>query len=48
LRAGEGGAGDGVREGLGLGFGGGRGCEGCLGFGCVGGFGEEVDLLLFC
>lgn len=44
LRAGESGAGDCVREGFGLGFGGGGCCEGCLGFGCVGGLGEEVDL----
>lgn len=44
LGACEGGAGDGVVEGLGLGFGGGRGGEGGLGFGGVAGFGEEVDL----
>jgi hypothetical protein len=44
LGAGEGGAGDGVGEGFGLGFGGRGCCEGCLGFGGVGGFGEEVDL----
>lgn len=44
LGAGEGGAGDGVGEGFGLGFSGRGCCEGCLGFGGVGGLGEEVDL----
>lgn len=44
LGAGEGGASDGVGEGFGLGFGGRGCCEGCLGFGGVGGLGEEVDL----
>ena len=44
LGAGEGGACDCVRKGLGLRFGGGGSCECCLGFGGVGGFGEEVNL----
>lgn len=44
LGAGEGGASDGVGEGFGLGFGGRGCCEGCLGFGGVGGLGEEIDL----
>ena len=44
LGAGEGSACDRVREGLGLRFGGRRGCECCLGLGGVGGLGEEVHL----
>lgn len=45
LGAGEGGARDGVVEGLGLGFGGGGRGEGGLHVGGGGGGGEEVDFL---
>ncbi len=45
MGAGEGGAGDGVAEGFGLRFCGGRGGEGGLGLGGGGGGGEEVDFV---
>lgn len=45
LAAGQGGAGNGVGEGLGLRLGDGRCGEGGLGFGGAGGGGEELDLL---
>ena len=45
MRGVEGGAGDGMAEGLGLGLCRGRGDEGGLGFGGRGGVGEEVDFL---
>jgi hypothetical protein len=45
LRTGEGGAGDGVVEGFGLGFGRGRGGQGGSGFAGAAGFGEERDFV---